>query len=52
MAIGGTKGAKARVLVDNLALEGPAGAAEAVRAETFRRRVKKLRIVPVSLIWG
>ena len=51
LAIGQTKGAKARVLIDDLVLEGPAGAAEAVRAETFRRRVKKVRIVPVSLIW-
>ena len=51
VAIGQTKGAKARVLIDDLVLEGPAGAAEAVQAETFRRRVKKVRIVPVSLIW-
>ena len=51
VAIGDTRGAKARVLIDDLVLQGPAGANEAVKEETFRRRVKKVRIVPVSLIW-
>jgi len=51
VAVGGAKGAKAEVLVDDLALEGPAGAVRAMADEAFRRRIKKVRIVPVSLIW-
>lgn len=51
VAVGATKGAKADVVVDDVALEGPAGAAQAVKDEAFRRRTRKVRIVPVSLVW-
>ena len=51
VAVGGTRGAKAEVVVDEIVLEGPSGAAQAVAEEAFRRRTKKVRIVPVSLIW-
>ena len=51
VAIAGTKGAKAEVLVDDVLLEGPQGAAARVRDETLRRRMKKVRVVPISLVW-
>ena len=51
VAVGGTRGAKAEVLVDDLLLEGPPGAAEAVADEAFRRRVQRVRIAPISLVW-
>ncbi len=51
VALGGTRGAKAEVLIDEIALEGPPGAAKAAADEAFRRRTKKIRIVPISLIW-
>jgi predicted amidohydrolase len=51
VAVGGTRGAKAEVVVDDVLVEGPAGAARAVADETFRRSMQKVRIVPVSLVW-
>jgi len=51
VAVGGTRGAKAEVVVDEILLEGPTGARAAVADEAFRRHTKKVRIVPVSLIW-
>ena len=51
VAVAGTRGAKAEVLLDDLALEGPAGAARAAGDEAFRRRVQRVRIAPVSLVW-
>jgi predicted amidohydrolase len=51
VAVGGTRGKKAEVLVDDVVLEGPSGAAKAAADEAFRRRTKKVRIAPVSLIW-
>jgi len=51
VAVGGTKGAKAELLLDELALEGPSGAAKAVRDEALRRRIKKTRVAAISLIW-
>ncbi|MFH1268105.1 MAG: carbon-nitrogen hydrolase family protein [Planctomycetota bacterium] len=51
VAVGGTRGAKAEIVVDEIALEGPTGAAKAVAEEAFRRRTKKVRIVPISLVW-
>ena len=51
LAVGGTKGAKAEVIVDDLVIEGPAGAAKAVADEAFKRRTKKVRVAPISLVW-
>lgn len=51
VAVGNTGGARADILLDNLRIEGPAGAAEALRQEGLRRRTRKVRIVPISLIW-
>ncbi|MFH1923850.1 MAG: carbon-nitrogen hydrolase family protein [Planctomycetota bacterium] len=51
VAVGGTRGAKAEVTVDEIALEGPTGAVKALAEEAFRRRTKKVRIVPISLVW-
>ncbi len=51
IALEGTRGAKAEVLVDDIVLEGPLGAAKAAADEAFRRRTKKIRIAPISLIW-
>ncbi|MEN6495996.1 MAG: carbon-nitrogen hydrolase family protein [Thermoguttaceae bacterium] len=50
-AIGGTKGANAEITIDELALEGPSGVAQAVADESLRRRTKKIRIAPISLVW-
>jgi len=51
VAVGGAKGAAAEVLVDDVAIEGPAGAAKAIAEESLRRRTQKVRIVPISLVW-
>ncbi|HPP52819.1 MAG TPA: carbon-nitrogen hydrolase family protein, partial [Thermoguttaceae bacterium] len=51
VAVGNTRGAKADILLDDLCLEGPAGAKEAIRQEAFRRRTRKVRIAPISLLW-
>jgi len=51
VAVGGTRGKKAEVLVDDVLLEGPAGAARAAADEAFRRRCRKVRIVSISLVW-
>lgn len=51
VAVGAAKGAKADVVVDDLAIEGPAGAAQAAKDEALRRRTRKVRIVPISLVW-
>jgi predicted amidohydrolase len=51
IAVGGTKNAEADVVVDDIVLAGPEGAAEAVAEAAFRRRTRKVRIAPISLIW-
>ena len=51
VAVGGTKGAQADLAVDDLVLAGPPGAAQAVADAAFRRRAKKMRIAPISLVW-
>jgi N-carbamoylputrescine amidase len=51
VAVGGTRDAKTEILVDDLVLEGPKGAQTAVAEEAFRRRTRKVRIAPVSLVW-
>ena len=52
VAVGGTRGgAKADIVVDDIAFEGPKGAAAAVRRETVVRRIKKVRVAPISLVW-
>jgi len=51
VAVGGTRGTKVEVLVDEIVLSGPSGAAEAVAQEAFRRHTKKIRVVPISLVW-
>ncbi len=51
VAVGDTKGAKADMVVDNIVMEGPAGAKQAVRDEALRRRTRKVRIAPISLVW-
>ena len=51
VAIGAAPGVKADLVIDDLALEGSAGAAAAVATETFRRQTQKIRIVPISLVW-
>ena len=51
IAVGGTRGAKADLVIDDVVLEGPAGAAKAVADAAFQRRIKKARIAPISLVW-
>ncbi|HUT91028.1 MAG TPA: carbon-nitrogen hydrolase family protein [Thermoguttaceae bacterium] len=51
VAVGGTRAKKAEVLVDDVVVEGPTGAAQAAADEAFRRRIQKVRIVPISLLW-
>ncbi len=51
VAVGGTRGKKVEVAVDDVALEGPAGAAKAAADEAFRRRIQKVRVAPISLVW-
>ena len=48
VAVGATPGAKADVLIDDLVMEGPPGAAKAAADEVFRRRVRKVRVAPIS----
>jgi len=51
VAVGGTKGAKADVAVDDVALEGPPGAAKAVRDAAFARRIRTVKVAAISLVW-
>jgi len=51
VAVGGTRKGRVDLVVDEIVLEGPKGAAKAAADEAFRRRVRKVRIVPISLIW-
>jgi len=51
VAVGAPAGAKADVLVDDIALEGPPGAAKAARDEALARRSKRVRVAPISLVW-
>ena len=50
-AVGGTKGTKADVVIDDLALEGPAGAAKTAADEAFARRSRKVKLAAISLVW-
>ena len=43
--------ASVTVAVDEFAVTGSPGAAAAVREERFARRIKRVRIAPISLIW-
>jgi predicted amidohydrolase len=51
VAVHDEAGAKVDVLVDDVAIEGAAGSARAIRAESLARRAKRVRIAPISLIW-
>jgi predicted amidohydrolase len=51
IAIGATKNAQADVVVDDIVLAGPEGAAKTVADAAFRRRTRKVRIAPISLTW-
>jgi predicted amidohydrolase len=51
VAVQDKAGVTAEVVVDNIAIEGPPGAARAVKAETLARRTRRVRIAPISLIW-
>jgi len=51
VAVGGTKGAKADVVVDDIVLEGPPGAAAAARDAAFARRIRKVKVAAISLVW-
>jgi hypothetical protein len=51
VAVGATPGAKADVLIDDLVMEGPPGAAKAATDEVFRHLVRKVRVAPISLVW-
>jgi len=51
VAVGGTKGAQADIVVDDIVLEGPSGAARAARDEAFARRIKKVKVAAISLVW-
>lgn len=44
-------GIVAKVAVDNLRVEGPTNAGDAVRRERIRRETEVVRVVPVSLVW-
>jgi len=51
VAVGGTRGASADVIVDDIVLEGPDGAREAVAAAAVARRSRKARVAAISLVW-
>ena len=51
VAVGGTRGAEADVAVDDIVVSGPAGSAQAVADAAFARRIRKVRIAAISLIW-
>jgi len=42
---------RAEVTVDDIFISGAAGVAEAVKREAFARRIKRIRIAPISLVW-
>ena len=51
VAVAGTRGGRAELTVDDIVLAGPEGAAKAVADEALRRRIRKVRIAPISLLW-
>ncbi len=51
VAVHDRAGTKADVLVDDIALAGPAGAAKASQDVAFARRTRRVRIAPISLVW-
>ena len=42
---------KVDVLVDDITLAGPPGARQAIETERFARRVRRVRVAAISLIW-
>ena len=51
VAVANRPGAKAEVIVDEIAFEGPPGARQAMQAEAFARRIRRTRVAAISLIW-
>ena len=51
VAVHNRAGTRADVSVDDIVLSGPAGARAAVEAEAFVRRVRRVRVAAISLIW-
>ena len=51
VAVANRAGTQADIVVDDVAFEGPPGAEEAVRTERFTRRIRRVRVAAISLIW-
>jgi len=51
IAVKDPRGRMAELVVDDIVLEGSPGAAKAVADEVFQKRIEKIRIAPISLIW-
>ena len=51
VAVHNRAGTNADVFVDDIVLAGEPGARAAVKAERFARRIKRIRVAAISLIW-
>jgi predicted amidohydrolase len=51
VAVTAQANANAELVVDEIAIEGPAGAREAVKSEAFARKIRRVRVAPISLVW-
>ncbi|MGD8241058.1 MAG: carbon-nitrogen hydrolase family protein, partial [Armatimonadota bacterium] len=51
VAVTNQPGAEAELIVDDIALEGPPGAAQALATEILDRRIRRVRVAAISLIW-
>ena len=51
IAVANKGGTKADVVIDDIAIEGPAGAQDAAKAETFARKIRRTNVAAISLIW-
>jgi predicted amidohydrolase len=51
VAVANKADTSAELIVDDIALEGAAGARDAMAAEIFARRIRRTRVAAISLIW-
>ena len=51
VAVANKAGTNADVVVDEIALEGPAGARKAMEVEVVERRIRRVKVAAISLVW-
>ena len=51
IAVTNQPGTTAHITIDDIAIEGPTGAREAAKSETFARKIHRTNVAAISLIW-